>query len=200
MLSKIGRMTAVVLAPALLAGCWFSEADMFAQSDFATVDLDGDYSSEVDYDDNEQVRNVRFTPEDDGRYRMDIDVARIDRETGEQRSITQETLHLSFVAIPGAPERWYLMQGIEKSIESQRGYLLAHINESGVLELYVPNCSGTPQREGMAVNSARSIKLGRCDFEDKQALLDAAREAAQFVEQPQIVVITPFMAYKPKAN
>lgn len=200
MLAKIGRIAMIATAVTALSGCWFSEADMFDPSEFADVGLEGEYTSEIDYDDREEVFSVRFTPEEDGRYRMDVEVAFLDEPRGEVTSTKMETMRLSFVSIPDGPENWYLLQGFDKPEQSQTGHLIAHMNNGRVLELYMPNCKGTPERNGMTSDMSPPTKVGRCDFQDKQALMDAGAEAANFLAQPQIVLITPFMAYKPKRN
>lgn len=200
MFSKIGRIAAITAALATLAGCWFSKADMFTPNEFAIVPLDGAYASEIDYEDKENVQQVRFTREDDGRYRMDIDVAHLEEPHGEISSIKRETMQLAFIAIPNAPDGWYLMHGIEDTAAPERAYLLANVNQRGVLELYIPNCRGTPERPGMTIAQEAAAKVGRCDFTDKQALLSAAKEAADFLDQDQIALTTPFMAFTPKDN
>jgi hypothetical protein len=60
------------------------------------------------------------------------------------------------------------------------------------LEVYQPACKGTPDIAGMERDG--SI----CRFSTREALLEAGRAAAQYLDEPQIIMTAPMIMFTAK--
>lgn len=179
-----------------LSGCWVSEGELFDSGDWAHLDLDGTYISE---DGNGQERGqVVLTARPDGL----IDGVATDNKGGEP-----ETSTVGMVRIPGGSGEFYVMVDGDEGRTGGQIYLLGHVTSSGGIEVYWPQCAGTPDtaemtREtpslGLPGESLPDPSLQVCTFASKAALLRAALEAERFLSTPHIVEIAPMGRLKPK--
>ncbi|MEL7217799.1 MAG: hypothetical protein AAGK01_05140 [Pseudomonadota bacterium] len=169
---------------------------LFSASDYASVNLEGEFQSEIQYLDNEQVRKAELSVQNDRRIRADLTVVRLTEPFGEVRKRFQETMWLALIAIPDAPEGWFITQTFDDPDKPDGLYLLANVENERSLKLYMPNCAGTRQITGMIVKENTHSKLGICEFTTQDAIFNAARDAVEFLDAKHPVAITPVFVLK----
>jgi hypothetical protein len=180
------RAILAVIVCVLLAGCWASDRRLFHDGDWAHLDLDGAYTSEP-ADGGEQA-HVTLKTRPDGL----VESTGIGIEDGKP-----ETSLAGFVPIEGGSGHYFLL--VERSDPAGEGdvYLIAHLSEAGVLELYEPDCNGTSPTDGLTIERDNFIHATACMFSSKAALMRAGLEAERFLSTPHVVAVAPMVKLVP---
>jgi len=174
------RVILALVACLSLAGCWVSEQRLFGAGDWAHLELDGRYKSENANGDPQASVVLHSRP--DGLVE------------GTSESLDDGTTELSvfgFVRIEDGSGQYFLMVDRTKDNDSGDIYFIARLNPGGTLEIYWPDCGGTPARSGMAVESGGLGDTDVCTFSSKEALMSAALEAERFLSAKHIVEVSP---------
>ena len=174
------RAVFAAIACVSLAGCWVSEERLFGNGDWAHPDLDGNYRSE-DANGAEQAR-VTLAMRPNGL----VESVSVGIEDGK----IEESI-VGLVRIEGGSGRYFLL--VDRSDQSGEGdiYLIAHLTEEGALELFWPDCAGTPSIEDVTVERDGLLDATVCTFSSKAALMLAGLEAERFLSTPHVVEVAP---------
>jgi hypothetical protein len=174
------RAILAVIGCVLLAGCWVSEQRLFHDGDWAHLDLASKYTSE-DANGSDQAHVVL-----QARPNGLIESTSVGVANGE----TEHSV-LGFVAIEGGSGRYFLL--VDRSDPSGDGdfYLIAHLTDEAAIELYWPDCNGTPPIEGVTVERDDFLDEAVCAFSTKAALMRAGLEAERFLSAKHIVAVQP---------
>ena len=173
-----------VLACLCLGGCWGSEERFFGPEDWARLAVDGEFRVEtLRAEDGARTARIRARP--DGLIEI-VPSGRGGR--------TAETLRLGFIPIRGGSGEFYLaVDRTEPGKSDGDLYVIAKV-AGGSIELYSPDCLGTPPIEG--VERADGLSGELCEFETEEALFEAALMAERFLSEPHIVTVSPFTKFE----
>ncbi|MXO59553.1 hypothetical protein GRI89_08365 [Altererythrobacter salegens] len=185
----MGRTLLVLALGLALTGCWISEKPLFGPGDYAHLDIAGSYNSENK--DGDVEGHVDLTVRPDGLVEG---VAIKKGESGSETSI------MGFVPIKGGSGEYFIL--VDRSKEDSDGelYLLGHVGTDGDIEMYWPQCAGTPDIDGMVrekpdfgipIGPKNDASLSSCTFTTKEALQKAALAAEKFISVPHIVDLQP---------
>lgn len=192
----MGRTLFTMALGLALSGCWVSDKDFFGPGDWAHLDLDGTYISE-DANGHEQG-TVVLTVRPDGL----VDGVATREDGGEPEKST-----LGLVPVNGGSGEYYILVDQTDGGGDGQLYLLGHLDDDGSLEMYWPECSGTPDIEGMTRETPDfglpspppdTSQMMSCTFTTKESLQEAALEAERFLSAPHIVDILPMGRITPK--
>lgn len=179
------RLLLTVLACLCLGGCWGSEERFFDPGDWASLTVGGEYSVESLDADDDSPRIARISTRPDGL----IEIAPSAR-SGE----TAETLRLGFVRIRDGSGEFYIAVDRTGPGEGEGDlYVIAKVTGDSI-ELFFPDCLGTPPIEGFEKTDGLSGEA--CDFKDEEALFEAALMAERFLSEPHIVRVMPFTKFE----
>ena len=192
----MARSLLLVALGLALASCWVSEKEFFGAGDWAHLDLDGSYISE-DGNGHEQA-TVELVVRPDGLIEG--------TSTGIEGGETEHSV-VGLVPVAGGSGRYFIL--VDRSDGDHDGalYLLGHLTDEGGIEMYWPQCSGTPDIDGMTRESpdiglppppTQDKSMMACNFTSKDALQKAALEAERFLSAPHIVDILPIGRLRPQ--
>jgi hypothetical protein len=173
------RILLALLACCSLAGCWMSDERIFRNGDWAHLDLNGDYTS---YGANGDVEGqVVLRTRANGLIEStttDLDDGKIEHSV------------LGFVPIEGGSGSYFLTVDRKDGTAEGDLYFITHLTEGGALELYWPDCGGTPHMDGLEI--ARDSMVDEvCNFSSRAALMRAGLEAERFLSAQHIVTVSP---------
>ena len=172
------RLLAGTVLALALTGCWLSEQRLFGAGDWAALDVAGHYVSE-NAEGNREARVVlKVLP----NRTVEGTSTRIDDGS-------VETSVFGLVPIAGGAGSHFIM--LDRSGETDDGdiYFIAHLTGEGAIEVYFPQCAGTPDIAGMTRESDPWISEEICHFTDKPAVMRAALEAERVLSTPQMFEI-----------
>jgi hypothetical protein len=191
------RTLLAALAALLLGGCWLSTEPLFGPEDNAKVDLAGPYRHTVSRGEMAGIESIVFEPQADGSVKQTTTYAKDEVAAALIEGPLEAGATLHFVAVPGATEGWYLLYSSGEDGEREKLYMIASLDEERVLRIYSPDCRGTPARAGLEISTDAASGTTFCNFTSKEALLDAAREAADFISGEHTVAILPWSELSP---
>lgn len=187
----------VVLAAFLVSGCWLSVEPLFGPEDNAAVNLAGPYRYTVTRGETADIESLLFEPQPDDSVQAIVTYAVDEASAALIKGPLEAGSRLHFIAIPGAPEGWYLLNGSSEDGERDKSYMIASLDEERVLRIYAPDCRGTPPRAGLDICTNAPNGAMICNFQTRDALLGAAREAAELLARPSLVWIGPWTELSP---
>lgn len=156
-----------------------SDERIFQDGDWAHLDLNGDYTR---YGANGDVEGrVVLRTRANGLIEStstDLD------ESNIQHSV------LGFVPIEGGSGNYFLTMDRTDATAEGELYFITHLTEGGALELYWPDCGGTPPMDGLEIDHD-SIAGDVCKFSSRAALMRAGLEAERFLSAQHIVAVSP---------
>ena len=174
-------VTSLALA-VLLAACWGSDERFFGPGDWAKLEFDGAYRIEALDEDDDAPRSVTMRVLPDGLIEI---VPRAGRG---------EKLTLGLVGIPGGSGGFFL--AVDRSAPANGTgdlYVMAKVTANS-LELYFPDCLGTPPIPGM--DKSEGLAGEACGSQNEAALFEAARLAERFLSERHIVAVSPFTRFE----
>jgi hypothetical protein len=162
-----------------LAGCWVSDHRIFGPGDWAHLPLAGKYISQDAS--GRDTAHVTLSVRPDGVIE------------GTGVNLADGSPDNSAVAlIEGGSGRYFL--AVDRSSEDDSGdiYLIAHLTDDNGLDVFWPDCEGTPPTEGLAITHEKLIDATVCTFSTRAALMRAGLEAEKFLSARHVVAIAPF--------
>lgn len=175
------RAMLAALASLFLAGCWVSEELHFGPGDWANLAIDGHYV--VHDSEGEALARVLLVTRPDGLVASTT--------TEDLSGGGKGDMLFGMVAIAQGSGRYFLVVDRE-SLGSGEIYVLAHRSDEGEINLYWPNCEGTPKMRGLVAAPEGDPYPGFCMFTDKRAVMEAALRAERFLAARHIVRVSPF--------
>jgi hypothetical protein len=173
------RALLAVIGCFALSGCWVSEHRILGPGDWAHVNLAGKFKRENANGDEEA--SVVLATQPNGLI--------VGTATDVERHKT-ESMAMGLVAIQGGSGRYFLAVDRLEQKDNGDTYFIAHLTDDGGLEIYWPDCDGTPDIEGMT-RQTDTVAMA-CNFTTKEALMEAALQAERFLSVKHVIEVAPF--------